>query len=72
MDAANVRSVEVIAHFRAAMIGFEHAATDAIGQVQMEIHRVLEWIEHDRVAYWQDQVRRGWDRIAEARANLER
>ena len=37
----------------------------------MEIRRALEWIHHDRHDYWDHEVRRSWDRITEARVQLQ-
>ncbi|MCK6574517.1 hypothetical protein L6V77_25845, partial [Myxococcota bacterium] len=34
------------------------------------IQRYVDWIEHDCVKHWQNQVRVGWEKIAEARADL--
>lgn len=68
---AHVTSIEALHTFRAALIRF---AVDAIGIVEtlrQEILRTLEWIEMDRPAYWKDQVRRGFDGIAQARSQLE-
>ena len=31
----------------------------------------LEWIHHDRHDHWNHEVRRGWERITEARIQLQ-
>ena len=40
--------------------------------MQLEIQRAIDWIEHDRPKYWEERVRKGFENIASARANLER
>ena len=39
--------------------------------LQLEIRRALEWIHHDRKEYSAQEVRRGWERLAEARLQLQ-
>ena len=54
------------------MLKFRGDVSDALGGAQMVIQRYVDWIEHDCVKHWQNQVRVGWEKIAEARADLER
>jgi hypothetical protein len=55
----------------AAVDAFRNEATAAIEGLDMEIRRALEWIHHDRREHWEHEVRRGWERITEARVQLQ-
>ena len=67
---ANVHSLEAIREFRGALIRFGEQSTDSLDSIHAQIHRFVDWLQHDRRTYWQQQVRRGYDQIAEARKNL--
>ena len=55
----------------AAVDAFRNEAIAAVESLDMEIRRALEWIHHDRHDHWNHQVRRGWERITEARVQLQ-
>jgi hypothetical protein len=69
---ANVRSIEHVRDLRMSLIKFEEQARDAVDQLAMEVHRALDWIEHDRRRYWPDQVKKASELMAEKRNELER
>ena len=50
---------------------FEEDASIAMAALRQEIIRALDWLENDRPIYWKEQVRRGFDAVAQARTNLE-
>lgn len=54
------------------MAKFSHRANDAIENMNGEIRRTIDWIEHDRPAYWKQRVQKAFDGVAEAKANLHR
>ena len=68
---ANVRSLEAIREFKVALAVFEEEATAALETMQTEIYRAIDWLENDRPSFWQQQVRHGFDDVAEARTALE-
>jgi len=68
---ANVRSLETIRDFRAALIGFSARARESLDEVHSQVRRVTDWLDHDRPHYWGQQVRRGHDLVAEARRSLQ-
>ena len=70
--SAHVRSVEAVRDFRGHLKRFGEQATDCLDSLHAQLHRMVDWLEHDRPAYWQQQVRRGFDRVAEARLSLQR
>jgi len=69
---AQVRSFEAIQAVRDEVSRFAARASDGVDELAGEIRRVLDWVEHDRPAYWRSRVRVAYDRVAEARANLNR
>ena len=71
-ESAHITSIDVLARFKLAMQKFRDEAGEALGGAAMVIQRYVDWIEHDCVKHWQNQVRIGWEKIAEARADLER
>jgi len=69
---AQVQSVETIENFRAALTQFEQRAQDSLENLSSELRRALDWIEHERPAYWKEQRRIASDKIHQARRDLER
>jgi hypothetical protein len=69
---ANVRSLDAIRYFRPAVIRFEDDVAAALTGLRTELNRTLQWLDHDCPAYWQQQVRSGFDNVAEARTQLAR
>jgi hypothetical protein len=72
MARANVRSLDSVQRFRPKISQFEEDLGGALTSLRVEISRTLQWIDHDCPTYWQNQVRMGFDRVAEARTILMR
>jgi exonuclease VII large subunit len=72
MPRANVRSLDSIQRFRPKVAQFEEDLGSALTSLRQEISRTLQWLDHDCPSYWQNQVRGGFDRVAEARTTLMR
>ena len=70
-NPANVRSLQAIRDFKVALLQFEEQATSALEAITQQINRVLDWLQHDRPGYWKQQLRRGFDKVAETRASLQ-
>ena len=70
--AARVTSVDAVDTLKAALQRFGDDASAALSDLELELRRGLEWIQHDRKIYWDQEVRHGWDRVAQARQELER
>jgi hypothetical protein len=70
-QSAQVRSVEAIARFRAALKVFQDEALGAIGQLEQQTGRALMWFDQEAPAAWKRHVRHGHDALGEARARLE-
>ena len=71
MGQARLTRIDAVAEMAAAVDAFRNEATAALENLDMEIRRALEWIHHDRHEHWDHQVRRGWERITEARVQLQ-
>jgi hypothetical protein len=69
---ANVRSLDAIRQFRPAVVRFEDDVMSALSGLRTELNRTLQWLDHDCPAYWQQQIRNGFDSVAEARTTLTR
>ncbi|HEX8204346.1 MAG TPA: hypothetical protein VF590_27960, partial [Isosphaeraceae bacterium] len=71
-ESARVHSIEVITDFRAALAEFGDEVQQALGAVDMEIRRAVEWLQHDQLMHWQREIRRRNQEIAQARSDLHR
>jgi hypothetical protein len=69
---ANVRSLDAIRYFRPAVVRFDDDVKAALTGLRTELNRTIQWLDHDCPAYWQQQIRNGFDSVAEARTQLSR
>ena len=70
--AANVHSLEAIQSVRGALVEFRDDLDQAISTIDVEMRRVLDWLEHDRPRYWKKAVREARDGVTEAQQALHR
>jgi chromosome segregation ATPase len=70
-ESANVRSLEALQDFRAALVGFATEAQQALDACAAEIRRMQDWLE-DQLKNWQAAVRRCEDEVFRARTELTR
>jgi hypothetical protein len=70
-QSAQVRSVEAIARFWAALKVFQDEALGAVGQLEQQTGRALMWFDQEAPAAWKRHVRASHDLLGEARARLE-
>lgn len=71
-STAKITSTDALGRLKLALQYFHQGANDGLTAVALEIQRFVDWVEHDRAKFWAMKVRRGYDRVAEARATLER
>jgi hypothetical protein len=64
---ANIRDIDVLRAFRAQLMRFAESLEGVLESMQMETHRVFEWIEHDRPQYWTIETRKAFDLVASTR-----
>lgn len=67
---ANVLSIAALRDLKAGVLKFQQEAQGGLDGAQMELHKLVAWIEQDRPAYWQAQTRRAFDQVAATRAAL--
>jgi hypothetical protein len=71
-QAAHVESLQALEQFRAALVQFREEADQALTTIRCELDRFLEWLAHEQLAHWQQQIRQREDRLAEAKNDLHR
>ncbi len=69
--SAKVTSIDAVRTFSAALRRFQEDAAAALDSTNLATQHALEWIRHDRKDYWARQVRRGYEQLGEAKANLQ-
>jgi len=67
---ARVTSVDVLQTIAVALQKFSDDANATLDDLDVELHRALEWIQHDRKEFWKNEYRRCDQRVAEARVEL--
>src|SRR5215468_4458056 len=73
MDSqARVHSLSSIESVRTALVSFADQVGDALTELEGEMRRMQEWLEHDRPRYWKNQVRVAHDQFHEAQQALQR
>ena len=70
--SAKVDSVAAIDTFRGALAKFEQRSQDSLESLGSELRRALDWLEHERPAYWKEQCRLASDAVHQAKRDLER
>lgn len=71
-EQANVHSIEAIKEFRAALCRFGEDTKNALGAVDMEVRRTLDWLLHDRPMHWQNEIKRCKEDLSQANAEVFR
>jgi hypothetical protein len=71
MGRARLTRIDAVREMAAAVDAFRHEVIAALEGLDMDIRRALEWIHGDRHEHWNGEVRRGWDRITQARIQLQ-
>jgi len=56
-EHARVTSLEAIESFRAKLIIYREKAGRVLDEASDEVVRTRLWLEHDRIAYWKNQIR---------------
>ena len=69
--SANIRSLDAIREFRAALIVFLQQVGDALLSLNEQVFVAVDWVENERPRFWDREVLRGYDDVAETRIALE-
>ncbi len=71
-ESANVSSIDAVRRFAAAVVQFYEEAGLCVTQLEMEMRKVINWLERDRPGFWKRETE-SWDRkSAEARVMLHK
>lgn len=69
-EEAKVRSIDELEAFRAKLIVFAGKARKAIDQASEEVRRTRQWIESDRLPFWEAQVKKRTRMLEQTQAEL--
>src|SRR5438132_3613426 len=67
--SVRVTSLEALKEFRTSLCRFGHDAKEAVCATELEIRRILDWLEA-KLKYWQKEVRIRQEEVARAKAEL--
>jgi hypothetical protein len=67
-----VNSIESLKDLRVALALYSEDTLGALGMIGAEVRRTVYWLQQDRPAYWQDQIKRRREKVASAKAELFR
>ncbi len=71
-NQADVRSIDALKEFRVALALYSEDTLSALGAVEAEAKRTIQWLQHDRRMYWHEQIKRRRDQVAMAKAEVFR
>lgn len=71
-ESANVKSIDAIQQFAAAVVQFREEAKICTTRIEMEIGKVIGWLERDRPGFWKRESEHCDRRFAEARVSLHK
>lgn len=72
MSTANVRSVAAIADFRVALATYGDEVNAGLCDLDMEIRRFQDWLQHEQAGYWQREMKKREQNLSEAKSDLLR
>ena len=70
-EAANVRSINAIRDFRAAIIEFAQTSGTALSESQSDVQRTIWWLQQERLAHWQRELKNRNRKLTEAKSAME-
>ena len=69
-DRARVTSLEAIETFRARLIIYREKAGRVLDEISDEVIRTRLWLENDRIAHWQNEIKRRTRELEQRRQEL--
>lgn len=70
--SAKLTSIDAVQEMAIALGTFGDEAMAALDELDINVRRAIEWIDQDRKNFWGHEVRRGAERLSEARVELEK
>ncbi|MBC7771063.1 MAG: hypothetical protein H7210_01080 [Pyrinomonadaceae bacterium] len=72
MSTARVTSISALREFRLALAKYRSEAAAALIEAESNIQRTLVWLRHDRLSYWQKELRKRQELLARAKSDMYR
>ena len=69
-QSANVKSVDAIKRFHAAVLMFQEEARLCVSSLELQLLKVIEWLERDRPGFWKREIEVCYREQSEARVRL--
>lgn len=69
-ERARVLSTEALKEAKAALAEFAEAVSIALSAVDSDVNKMTSWLQNDRPAHWQRQVRLRHERVEKAKAEI--
>jgi len=67
---ANVKSIDALKRFQAAVLIFQEDARLCVSALEMQLLRMITWLEHDRPVFWKREIENCYREMGEARIRL--
>ena len=71
-ESANVRSIDAVRRFHAAVLQFQEDARLAVSSLELQLQRIMGWLERDRPGFWKREIELCYRELGEARVRLHR
>ena len=71
-DSAQVKSIESLHFFRAAVVRFQETARQSVTSLEVELLKILGWLERDRPGFWKREIETCYREMGEARVRLHK
>ena len=69
-ESANVKSIDAVKRFHAAVVQFQEEARLCVSALEMQLLRILGWLERDRPGFWKREIEACYREMGEARVRL--
>ena len=69
-QSANVRSIDAVRSFHAAVLEFQEEARLCVSALEMQLLRMMGWLERDRPGFWKREIESCYREMGEARVRL--
>lgn len=69
-ESANVRSLEAVKTFHAAVVRFQEEARLSISALELQLQRFMGWLERDRPVFWKREIEHCYRDMSEWRVRL--
>ena len=69
-EFARVTSINALRDFKAALIEFIEEANVALSEAQSDVQRSIWWVQQDRMAHWQREIKKRAEKVAQAKSEL--